>query len=164
MEISDLITIGKLGKTVDSDGYIPFKPNKIFQSSFLQNVFLLFTNYSVRYVKIEDNLNDKMLKIDDLEITRDAAKDGKVLIMLPQEDITMLLDEHNILNYAGMKVYFADDIIGKVKETFFNNAQDILIVELINGNEIMIPVVDYYMEQIEGNTIYTKNIEGLINL
>ncbi len=164
MEISDLITIGKLGKTVDSDGYIPFKPNKIFQSSFLQNVFLLFTDHSVRLVKIEDNLNDKMLKIDDLEITRDAAKDGKVLIMLPQEDITMLLDEHNILNYAGMKVYFADDIIGKVKETFFNNAQDILIVELINGNEIMIPVVDYYMEQIEGNTIYTKNIEGLINL
>ena len=164
MEISDLIAIGKLGKTVDSDGYIPFKPNKIFQSSFPQNVFLLFTDHSVRFVKIEDNLNDKMLKIDDLEIARDAAKDGKVLIMLPQEDITMLLDEHNILNYAGMKVYFADDIIGKVKETFFNNAQDILIVELINGNEIMIPVVDYYVEQIEGNTIYTKNIEGLINL
>ena len=164
MEISDLIAIGKLGKTVDSDGYIPFKPNKIFQSSFPQNVFLLFTDHSVRFVKIEDNLNDRMLKIDDMEIARDAAKDGKVLIMLPQEDITMLLDEYNILNYIGMKVHFADSLIGKVKETFFNNAQDILVVELINGNEIMIPVVDYYVEQIEGNAIYTKNIEGLMNL
>ncbi len=164
MEISDLIAIGKLGKFVDSDGYISFKPNKIFQSFSLQDVFLFFTDHSVKYVKIEDNLNDKMLKIDDLEIARDAAEDGKVLVMLPQEDITMLLDEHDISNYTGMKVHFADSIIGKVKETFFNNAQNILIVELINGNEIMIPVVDYYVEQIEGNEIYTKNIKGLMNL
>ncbi|MBL7148790.1 MAG: hypothetical protein ISS80_01825 [Candidatus Cloacimonetes bacterium] len=164
MEISDLIAIGKLGKFVDSDGYISFKPNKIFQSFSLQDVFLFFTDHSVKYVKIEDNLNDKMLKIDDLEIARDAAEDGKVLVMLPQEDITMLLDEHDILNYTGMKVHFADSIIGKVKETFFNNAHNILIVELINGNEIMIPVVDYYVEQIEGNEIYTKNIKGLMNL
>ena len=164
MEISDLIAIGKLGKSIDSDGYIPFKSNKIFQSFSVQDVFLLFTNYSVRYVKIEDNLNDKMLKIDDMEIARDAVKDGKVLVMLPQEDITMLWDDHDILNYTGMKVHFADSIIGKVKKTFFNNAQDILVVALINGNEIMIPVVDYYVEQIEGNVIYTKNIEGLMNL
>ena len=164
MEISDLIAIGKLGKFVDSDGYISFKPNKIFQSFSLQDVFLFFTDHSVRYVKIEDNLNAKMLKIDDLEITRDAAEDGKVLVMLPQEDITMLLDEHDISNYIGMKVHFADSIIGQVKETFFNNAHNILIVELINGNEIMIPVVDYYVEQIEGNEIYTKNIKGLMNL
>jgi ribosomal 30S subunit maturation factor RimM len=164
MEISDLIAIGKLGNSVDSDGYISFKPNKIFQSFSLQYVFLLFTDHSVRYVKIEDNLNDKMLKIDDLEITRAAAEDGKALVMLAQEDITMLLDEHNIQDYAGMKVHFADSIIGQVKETFFNNAQDILVVELINGNEIMIPVVDHYVEQIEGNVIYTKNIEGLMNL
>ena len=164
MEISDLIGIGKLGKFVDSDGYISFNPNKIFQSFSLQDVFLFFTDHSVKYVKIEDNLNDKMLKIDDLEIARDAAEDGKVLVMLPQEGITMLLDEHDISNYTGMKVHFADSIIGKVKETFFNNAQNILIVELINGNEIMIPVVDYYVEQIEGNEIYTKNIKGLMNL
>jgi len=164
MEISDLIAIGKLGKSVDSDGYIPFKPNKIFQSFSLQDVFLLFTDHSVRYVKIEDNLNDKMLKIDDLEITRNAAEDGRVLVMLPQEDITLLLDDSDILNYIGMKVHFANSIIGQVKETFFNKAQDILVVELINGDEIMMPMVNHYVEQVEGNTIYTKNIEGLMNL
>ena len=164
MEISDLIAIGKLGKSVDSNGFIPFKPNKIFQSYSLQDVFLLFTDHSVRYVKIEDNLNNKMLKIDDLKIAHTAAEDGKVLVLLSREDISLLMNDYDALNYTGMKVNFTDSIIGHVKGTFYNNAHNILVVELMNGNEIMIPIVDYYVEQIEGNIIYTKNIKGLMKL
>ena len=69
-------------------------------------------------------------------------EDGKVLVLLSREDISLHMESHETLNYTGMKVHFTDSIIGHVKWTFFNNAHNILVVELMNGNEIMIPIVD----------------------
>ncbi|MBT3756689.1 MAG: hypothetical protein HOG24_10455, partial [Candidatus Cloacimonetes bacterium] len=72
MLVSDLVAIGKLGKLIDEDGYIPFKPGKNFHPDLLGNIFLVFRNNSVRYVTVEEVKKNYRIKIDDSETAQTA--------------------------------------------------------------------------------------------
>ncbi|MCK4653281.1 MAG: hypothetical protein KAU01_02430 [Candidatus Cloacimonetes bacterium] len=166
MEISALITIGRLGKSIDKNGFITFKPEKIFQPSFLTNVFLLFTDNRVRYVTVTETDQQKgfKIKIDDAEVVLEAAIDGRVQVKLSKEDIGNLLKSRKIKCFTGMNIIFEKKDIGKVVDVFNNSAYDVLVVELDSGKELMIPKVDYYVERINKESIFVKNIEGLLKL
>lgn len=166
MEISDLITIGRLGKSIDKNGFITFKPDRIFQPSFLTDVFLIFTDNRVRYVTITETDTQKgfKIKIDDTEVALEAAIDGRVQVSLPREDIDNLLKSHGTPGFTGMNIIFEKKHIGKVVDVFNNSAYDVLVVELDSGRELMIPKVDHYVKKINNNSIFVKNIEGLLKL
>ncbi|MDO9578025.1 MAG: hypothetical protein Q7J16_09080 [Candidatus Cloacimonadales bacterium] len=166
MQISDLVAIGKLGKSIDSNGFIPFKEYRNFHLFFLEDIFLLFTDNRVRYVTVTeiDSKTSIKLKIDAEDILADAAQDGNVTVMLPQEDIDQMTNELSGEDLSGMKVFFQDRLLGIVVESFFNGAQEVITIESKDGKEIMVPLVDAYVVEIDEEKIVLKNIEGFLEL
>ncbi|MCF7792609.1 MAG: hypothetical protein K9N09_02075 [Candidatus Cloacimonetes bacterium] len=164
MLISDLVAIGKLGKSISKKGFIPFKEFHNFQQYYLQDVFLLFTDYRVRYVSIVDIDDRNNIKLDDKEIMQEAALDGNVQLMLPQEDIERFQQENDLPVFVGKQVYFQQKCIGKVIDSFFNGAQEILEIEDFDGKLFMVPVVEKYLDQMEESKIFLKDIEGFMSL
>lgn len=164
MQFSDLVAVGKLGKLVDDNGFIPFKPGKNFHPEFLENIFLVFRNNSVRYVTVEEVQDNYRIKIDDIESAMLAADEGNVKVMLPKIEIETLKKELEIDDHVGKKISFKSEIIGEVVEIMNNSAYDLLICELKNKQELMIPLLDKFILDINENSITVQGIEGLLKI
>ncbi|MCD6176477.1 MAG: hypothetical protein J7K29_01410 [Candidatus Cloacimonetes bacterium] len=164
MLISDLVAIGKLGKLIDENGFIPFKAGKNFQPEFLENIFLVFRNNSVRYVTVEEVIKNYRIKIDDSETAQSAADEGNVKVMLPKIEIEYLNKELDIDDHVGKRIIFKSEMIGKVVEILNNSAYDLLVCELSNKKELMIPLLDKFILEINDESITVQSIEGLLKI
>ena len=168
MQISDLIPIGKLGNSIDKNGFISFKKNRNFQTFYLdlKDVFLVFTDYRVRYVTIDKVLEGNKLKIrfDETEVTKEAATAGKVQVMLPETDMKEVIAQHDSESDIDKFVIFKNHKIGKIMDIFESLAHEIHIVKLTDGKEIMIPDVEFYISKKDKQNVFVKNIEGLLEL
>lgn len=170
MQLSDLVAIGTLGKAPEKDGSIVFRENEVFIPAFLtvSHLFLVFKNHSVRYMTITGIREDSGIYItfaesDDLQ---EALAQGPVSVMLAQEDVTRIRDEAGIIDFIGMAVVFHDAEIGIVDDIMETNAHDILVVISPEEKEILIPVVQYYIQAIdvENQEIHVQHVQGLMEL
>jgi ribosomal 30S subunit maturation factor RimM len=164
MLISDLVAIGKLGKLVDENGLIPFKAGKNFQPEFFGNIFLVFRNNSVRYVTVEEVAKNYRIKIDDDETAQSAADEGNVKVMLPEIEVESLNKELDIDDHVGKSIIFKSEVIGKVVEILNNSVYDLLVCELNNKQELMIPLLDKFVLEINDDSIVVHGIEGLLKI
>jgi len=168
MQISDLIPIGKLGNSIDKNGFISFKKNRNFQPFYLdlKDLFLVFTDHRVRYVTIDKVLegNKPKIRFEENEVTKEAAKAGKVQVMLSNTDVEEVIAQHDSESDVDKFVIFKNHKIGKVKDILETLAHEIHIVKLADGKEIMIPDVEFYISKKNKQNIYVKNIEGLLEL
>jgi len=164
MLISDLVAIGKLGKPIDENGFIPFKAGKNFHPEFLGNIFLVFRNNSVRYVTVEEVKNNYRIKIDDSETAQTAADEGNVKVMLPSIEIDSVNNELDIDDHVGKEIIFNSEKIGNVTEILNNSVYDLLICELNNKQELMIPLLDKFIIEINDECITVCCIEGLMKI
>ncbi len=164
MLISDLVKIGKLGKLIDENGFIPFKPDKNFHPEFLGNIFLIFKDNSVRYVTVEEVINNYRIKLDDSETAQSAADEGNVKVMIPKIEIESLNIELDIDDHVGKRIIFKSKMIGKVVEILNNSVYDLLVCELKNNQELMIPLLDKFILEINDESITVHGIEGLMKI
>lgn len=164
MLISDLVKIGKLGKLIDENGFIPFKPGENFHPDLLGNIFLVFKDYSVRYVTVEEVTKNYRIKIDDIETAQFAADEGNVKVMIPKIEIESLNIELDIDDHVGKRIIFKSKMIGKVVEILNNSVYDLLVCELNNKQELMIPLLDKFILEINDNNITVQDIEGLMKI
>lgn len=168
MQISDLIPIGRLGNFIDKNGFISFRKNQNFQSEYLdlKDIFLIFTDNRVRYVTIDKVTGKNKLKIrfEETEVTKEAAEAGNVQVMLSQEDMEKIHSQHDLKSDLEKLVIFQNKNIGSVVDIMITPAHNILIVELQNEIEIMIPDVEFYIFKKDKQNIYVQNIEELMDL
>ena len=164
MLISDLVAIGKLGKLIDEDGYIPFKPGKNFHPDLLGNIFLVFRNNSVRYVTVEEVKKNYRIKIDDSETAQTAVEEGNVKVMLPKGEVDTFVKTLDIDDHVGKRIIFKSEVIGKVVEILNNSVYDLLVCELENKQELMIPLLDKFIIKINDENITVCCIEGLMEI
>lgn len=164
MLISDLVVIGKLGKLIDENGFIPFKAGKNFHLDLLENIFLVFRNNSVRYVTVEEVIKNYRIKIDDSETAQLAADEGNVKVMLPRIEIESLHKELGVDDHVGKVIIFKSEMIGKVIEILNNSVYDLLVCELTNKQELMIPLLDKFILEINDESITVQSIEGLLKI
>jgi len=164
MLISDLVVIGKLGKLIDENGFIPFKPGRNFYPELLGNVFLVFRNNSVRYVTVEEVQNNYRIKIDDVESAKLATDEGNVKVMLPNSEVEAFIKTLDIDDHVGKEIIFNSDVIGKVVEILNNSVYDLLICELKNEQELMVPLLDKFILEINDESITVQEIEGLMKI
>ncbi|HNT52915.1 MAG TPA: hypothetical protein PKH19_05890 [Candidatus Syntrophosphaera sp.] len=165
MNLADLIGIGKLGG-VDGDGWfqILVKPRYRDALAAAEEVYLIFNSDRVFFVTIsEREINDRKLRLkfaeDGVAEERQRHKDAVVALpAVPQSKN----EPETLLGYA---VLLAGETIGSVSDYFHNNAQYVLVVSRADGSEILIPLVDYYMEEIlpEQKSIVLRNAESLLN-
>lgn len=164
MLISDLVAIGKLGKLIDENGFIPFKAGKNCHPDLLGNIFLVFRNNSVRYVTVEEVIKNYRIKIDDVETAKHAADEGNVKVMLPKIEIESLHEELGYDDHVGKEIIFKSEVIGKVVEILNNSVYDLLVCELNNKQELMIPLLDKFILEINDDSITVQSIEGLLKI
>ena len=167
MKFSDLVKIGTLGSAIDRDGMIRFKLLPEYLDLSLTDLFLIFKNNKVRYVSVlkEDETHGMRLLLDDAEVMTEAAEEKGVIIALPSNELSELLQNQGIISYIDYDIVFSEDFIGKVTDEYDNSAQFIITVS--NGvKEFMIPLVEKYVQEINHDIkqIIVKNIDELRNL
>jgi ribosomal 30S subunit maturation factor RimM len=164
MKFEELVSVGKLGKSLDKNGYFTYKlisdlPQRL---ETVKEVFLIFKDNRVRFVDVEFSA-DKIRLCDD-SIRAAAATSGGVEIALSQDDIDTLRINSGQIPVSHMVIIHKQEKIGDLIEIFDNNAHEILVVKLNNGKEIMIPNVEYFVAGTEKNRIIVRNIEDLLEL
>ncbi|HPY97020.1 MAG TPA: ribosome maturation factor RimM [Candidatus Cloacimonadota bacterium] len=170
MELNDLTIIGKLGFGDIIKGWIPIRLNPDFLDYFerISHLFVIFTDHRVRYVTVKNAKIIKgkhYIKLVEPEIMLEIEKQTNLQAAIDQEIITELTSDE-YYDPIGMKVMNNNTLFGEIIDWFSNNAQDVFVVKDNSDNELLIPDVDVYVQDIdyENRIIYTTNIEQLLNL
>ena len=167
MKISDLYPVAKLAHKFDEQGFIKIIFNKDIEGFFekFRDIFLLFKDYKVRYVTIEDVKYDHGFKIRLLEkeINGEIVEDGKVKVCLEAKDVPNLSES---LLYTDFDVYGGKNHIGKIIAVLENKLQNVFLIELKTGKEITIPDVDNFVDELDipNRIIHIKNYEELLTI
>ncbi len=171
MDIDDLVIIGKLGFNHKNKDWINFKLNDEFCEYIdeIDELFLIFKDHRVRYVKVKrlaKRDNKLYFRLEDSDIYEELINQSDILIGLDPETIDKWEESEGYYDPLGMEVFYQDELIGKVIDWFNNGAQDVFVIELNNGKEIMIPEVEEFIDRIdtEKKWIYTKAIDDFLEL
>lgn len=118
--------------------------------------------------KVRTKKNMVILKLEGIDDRNRAEGFREKNVYITEEDLPELpKGEFYIRDIIGMVVEDEKGcIIGDVRDVIQNTAQDILEVELESGKKILIPKVDEYVANIDGEAekITVKHIEGLMEL
>ena len=94
MQISDLVSLGKLGNKIDADGFVKFTRNSNFHPRYflIKDFFLVFTDNRVRYVTIDKVLKNSgfWIRFIESEVMEEVISAGNVKLCLPQNDLNLL--------------------------------------------------------------------------
>ena len=166
--MENLVNIGTIIGTHHLVGTV--KVNSIFQEIELivGEKVLIEKNDQKRVLTIKDvrRLNDRKLLVNFEEIKGiDQAKEinnYQIKIrrdLLPERDS----EEFYFTDLLGLPVYEADEKIGDVLDILETAAHNILIVIDEEGKEVLIPMVEQFVEKVdfEAGKIYVTPIEGM---
>jgi len=165
MEVSDLIGIGRLGG-MDARGFFHVLIKPRYRAAFedAKCVFLIFKSDRVFYVTIsERKVSDKKIMVRFAEdgIEEERRQHRETLIALePQE-----LDEDEDLDkLLGYEVLADGKRLGEIKDYFHNNAQYVLVISTVDGRELLVPYVDYYVQALipDPGVLMLVNAEPLV--
>ncbi len=174
MNFKDLFIIGRLGKIIVDENEYHFIANDNFQLAFLEEsakVFLIFTEHRVFFVEINEFCmkNSKYyISFKDEGILEEFKKNNSCKVAVPKDEFYSQQfeeDYSDILDFTAVK---SDSLetIGTVIDFIYNPKQRIIVIEDSSGKEILIPEVDYYIDDIDSKkrVITIKNSQGLLDL
>lgn len=171
MEVSDLAVIGRLGRR-EPDGFYHIQYNPSFRSIHgkYQECFLIFSSDRVFFVTVDGYKSlgrREYLHFKEDGIDTETTKHLNVRVAMVEEDLNGLEEEKDdIESIYGFNAWFAGERIGTVSYAMINPMQSILVIELANGKELLVPHVEYFIQDIDINNdiVILQNIEGLLDL
>lgn len=170
MNISDLVGIGRLGR-LEPDGFYHVQFNKPYKSIInrLQDCFLVFSSHRVFYVTVVEKKttgNRTYLKFREDGIAEECIKHPKVLLAMDPDDLTEFDEDTEISYLYGYAVHFMDEHIGTVADALINPMQAVLIIDLNDGRELLVPSVPQYICAVDRQSgiIYMQNLEELLEI
>ena len=160
-----LIGIGRLGGQ-DKTGWhhVMIKPE--YRSGFVRadDVYLIFESDRVFFVTISDR------KQCDRKTWVRFAEDGIAEERKLQREVIVAIETENIDNdeiedsVEAYSVVFNGTPLGYIKEIFYNGAQDVYVVETPVSIELLVPAVDFFIQQQvnDQKLIILQNMEDLL--
>lgn len=102
--------------------------------------------------------------VPDKRLLQELNDAGKVHIAADRSLYKTIVREDSPL--IGMAVFFQGKKIATVIDLFNNNAHDVLVTEKENGNELLLPLVDEYVQEKDyrAGKIVFKNIQAFLEL
>jgi ribosomal 30S subunit maturation factor RimM len=172
MDIKDLLVIGRLGKIITDNDEYQFIKNDNFQLAFVEKlakVFLIFTEHRVFFVEIKDfcMINSKnYISFNDEGIKEELKNYKSCKIAVPIDDFYSQEYDEDYNDVRGFTAVDNGNVLGTVEDFIYNPNQRIIVIESPEGKEILIPEVDYYINDIdfEKRVIEFQNSESLLNL
>lgn len=172
MEIDDLISIGFVKNPIGNDGEFAVIPDKNFTEIFshLSEVFFVFPDKTVRFETIQSSTKQGKrfrIKLRGTTTKSTAFNLKNAKLMLAPQDIDLLSKEKlKFYKIDGYQVFTIDDkLIGVVDHILSNPTQKIISITRPNGKEIMIPLVEQFIQEInyKNRSIKVTPPEGLLN-
>ena len=168
MKITDLYHVATLGNKIDETGFVKINFIEEFDSFFtkFKDIFLVFKDYSVRYVTIKEVKQNRGYKIKLLEdeLYDDIIADGKVKVCLEKKDIPNLPAK---ILYEGFYVFSnTGEFLGKITDVLDGKFHNIFVISLDKNKEITVPNIEHFVNKIDLNKsrIYIKNYEELLDI
>lgn len=165
MEVSDLIGIGRLGG-MDARGFFHVLIKPRYRAAFedAESVFLIFKSDRVFYVTIsERKLSDKkiMVRFGEDGIEQERRLHRETLIALPPNELE---EDEGLDHLLGYEVLSDGKRLGEITDYFHNNAQYVLVITTVDGKELLVPYVDYYVQALipDPGVLMLINAEPLI--
>jgi len=171
MEISDLISIGVIKKTIGNGGLISAIPDNSFPEYYcsLSDVFIVFPDETVRFEPIDTfelRKNIYYIKLMNINSKEEAHELVKAQLMVAEDMLPVLEEDEFYPNQLIDYTVVTNDgvFIGKVSDILSTPGQDILIIPK-DDKEIMIPFCDEFIIVInhDEKKIMIEPIEGLLN-
>jgi ribosomal 30S subunit maturation factor RimM len=170
MKISDLVAIGRLGRQ-EPDGFHSVQFSQSYSNLFdqLSECFLIFNSHRVFFVTVADRkTTGKRLYYSFLEdgIAEECAKSSKILVALAPEDVAEQEKDDPVKGLFGYKVLYKNIEIGSVSDAMVNPMQSVLVIELNDGRELLVPNVETYVRSIDkkNRIIQMLNLDELLEL
>lgn len=167
MHEKDLTVIGRLGG-LDSEGYfhLMIKPEYRDLPDELDEVYLIFNSDRVFYVSISDTkLTDKKqwIRFKEDGVIEERRLHKEALVAIDPEILDNQAEELDI--YLEAPVIYQGKPIGSLRSFFYNGAQYVLEIEMEDGRELLVPLVDYYLVSLcqEPPQIELQNLQSLLD-
>lgn len=108
-----------------------------------------------------------ILKFKDIDSINDIEKyKGKSLFVTRQNAIKLKKDEYFITDLIGLKVVDEEDkALGTLKDVLETGANDVYIIEMQNGRELLLPAIKQCVLQVDMDSRIMKVhiLEGLMD-
>ncbi|ALD66204.1 ribosome maturation factor RimM [Spiroplasma cantharicola] len=162
---NNLQKIGKIVATHGLKGELKFKLESgliLIKEIKSEQFFLesISKNLDVFEVKKSYFLNKKhIIALDNINTIEKAQKLINNTVYVKRE--SELIEEE--FSYIGFECFYQNKSYGKVIDEMFNGAHDLIKI-VIENNQLWIPCVDFYLENInlEEKKIYLKQLEVLV--
>jgi len=179
MEIADLINIGKLDirkERGSEQQLLLLKAKEEFEYllGYLSDVFLLFTDYRVRYAKILfTDLNTQKGKqtggsvtFNDQDLLQELSSEKSVTVCLDEDEIARIDDIVGYFDPTGMSVIWNDERVATIKGFFYNGAHDVYELQMVDGKQVLIPDVEAFVIETnpEERFIRVKDLDQFLDL
>ena len=160
-----LVGIGRLGG-IDSEGWhhVMIKPEYREGFDHTADLYLIFEENRVFYVTISDRKQSEKktwVRFAEDGIAEERKLHREVFLAIEDEEIQDD-DEDELL---GLDVVYQGQLLGCVVDTFFNGAQDVLVIATDLDTEILVPLVEHYMPVPPAESqgvIFLENMEDLL--
>lgn len=148
--LKNMFLIGEI-KAVDSDGFFTIISYSDRPERFrdLRSVMLEIFGVNKELFIEESIVNTKniLLKFRNFDSDEDAKHLlGKKLYVQPDEAIELQEDEYFIHDLIGSEVYRNDKPVGNIKDVMSLPANDVLVIESVQGEELLIPLIKDYVQ------------------
>ena len=167
--IADYLKIGQIVNTQGLRGEMRVYPLTDYKERFEEiDSLFLGENFSekVKIEKVRYKKNMVILKLRGIDHINDVEKLKNVYLYVDKEDRELDEDTYYIEDIIGMKVYtMEDEYVGDVDDVIQTaGANDIYSVRNSEKKQVLIPVVDEFVKEIdmEKGIIRIDPIEGMI--
>lgn len=155
--------IGRLGGQ-DSEGWhhVMIKPDyrEVFQGT--DDVYLIFDSDRVFYVSICDRkISNRKTWVRFLEdgITEERSMHREVYLAL--DDMPAESSQDDLIGFTAI---YAGTNLGVVEDMFFNGAQDVIVIDTPCAVELLVPLVEFYLDQVleDNRVLFLQNLDDLL--
>jgi len=161
----NLIRIGKIVNTQGLKGDVRIYPATDYLERFEELEYLYFEGLEEKFYieKVRYKKNLAIVKFKGFDHINDVEKYKNVIVYT--EKVELEEDRVYVEDIIGLKVVdHQKGEIGILKDVIQNPAHDLYLVKTPDGREVLIPVVDEFVEEVDldEGVIKVTLIEGLI--
>ena len=152
--MSEYFLIAKTTSANNKDGFVKIETYSDFPERFenLKEVFLDFWGDKKLFIveSVKKHKNYFLFKFRNFNsgreikalIGREIYIDGKSKVTLPENNYFV----HDLI---GSKVLIKEEQVGVVKDVIHTAANDVIVMDVVNGKEILVPFVLAYINEID---------------
>lgn len=161
----DYIYVGKFFGTHALKGEIKFNTKFLYLDKILKPGFNFYIGVSKEKEVLKSfrfHKNNYLMLFDGLEDINLIEKYINKKVYILRDDLKLNNGEMLLEDYINLNCYFNDKCFGVISDVVdTGNGNYIFVIN--NKTETLIPINNNFIDRVDGNKIYFKNVEGLID-